>query len=263
MNEEIYINFKIISNKNENVYTEGYVTINDEDGEDVDWYFWNGNGYQSSPFFQHDEETIKGLTIEQNRDIDTFKEDYSDDALWIDTCIIQSDECENRTYVRENCTLIINEGAKMECIIKEPTDKGDFVVEVVPVFNGEKIDLTHYMVDTWEIFDPFDMNLPTSCVEDGRIYFEIRKEYFEGDEKDKETVMDEVNEEARRIYARCLTSELGIYAKYGEVMEQALDGTWDNEWLFKMSQIDGDDELEEFMDKEGFVEDLDENGWVI
>ena len=53
-------------------------------------------------------EEITGLTDIQNSEIDTFREDYSNDALWIDTCILQSEEDENRTFVRENCTIIIN-----------------------------------------------------------------------------------------------------------------------------------------------------------
>ena len=35
--EEFDVNFKIVSNKNENVYCEGYVTINYDEAEDVDW----------------------------------------------------------------------------------------------------------------------------------------------------------------------------------------------------------------------------------
>lgn len=106
--EEFDVNFKIVSNKNENVYCEGYVTINDEEAEDVDWYYWTGNGYQSIPFYHHNKEEISGLTEIQNNEIDTFIVDYSNDALWIDTCILQSEEDENRTFVRENCTIIIN-----------------------------------------------------------------------------------------------------------------------------------------------------------
>ena len=74
----------------------------------VDWYYWTGNGYQSRPFYHHNKEEITGLTDIQNNEIDTFRVDYSNDALWIDTCILQSEEDENRTFVRENCTIIIN-----------------------------------------------------------------------------------------------------------------------------------------------------------
>ena len=38
--------------------------------------------------------------------------DYADDCDWIDTVIVQSEEYENKTYVRENLTLTINEGGE-------------------------------------------------------------------------------------------------------------------------------------------------------
>ena len=38
--ETIGVEFKIVSNDNENVYIEGYVNINDEEAEDCDWYYW-------------------------------------------------------------------------------------------------------------------------------------------------------------------------------------------------------------------------------
>lgn len=110
--EEQNIYFKIISNKNKNVYCEGYVAINGEDDEDVDWYYWTDNGYQQQGIFiWHNEEEITGLTDEQYDEIDQFQLDYDEDAFWIDTVILQSEENENETYVRKNCTLIINEGA--------------------------------------------------------------------------------------------------------------------------------------------------------
>ena len=105
------INFKIMNNK---VYIEGYVTIHDEIAEDVEWNYWNGNGYQSTPFYHHNEESITGRTKEQDWEIDKFIKEYREDSLWIDTCILQSVENENKTYTRKNCTLIINNGAKME-----------------------------------------------------------------------------------------------------------------------------------------------------
>jgi len=249
------INFKILSNKNENVYLEGYININDEDAENVDWYYWTGSQYQSSPFYHHNEEEISGLTDKQNDEIDEFINDYMNDLLWIDTCILQSNENENRNHIRENCTLIINEGAKMECEIVESPERGDYMVEVIPYFNGKKIDIAYYMVDMNEEFDPWDNDLGDSVVEHGHIYFEMSKDYW--DEEFREELMEDVNEEARRIYARALTYELGIYAKYGDVMEQALDGSYENDWLFKISQFvnKSDEELDAFLREEGLIDE--------
>lgn len=254
--EEFDVNFKVVSNKNNEVYVEGFVTINDELGEDVDWFYYNGQGVPTPQMFvEHDGvDGFKGATEEQKWEVEQFRMDYGADAFWIDTCIIQSNENENRTYVRENCTLIINEGAKMECEIEEPaTYRGDWIVEVIPKFNGDKIDLVTYMVETNEEFNPYDVDDFYFEIEDGHIYFEISKDYFEDDEIDSN--MELINEEARRIFARSLTYELGIYAKYGEVMEQALDYSYDNEWLFKLSKIVGlsDDELDAFLREEGLM----------
>lgn len=101
------INFEIRSNKNENVYCEGYVTINDEEAEE--WYFYNGTGIQSRWFTHHDG-VILSPTEEQNNEINQFMVDYIDDSDWINTVIVESEEHENKKYVRENLTLIINGG---------------------------------------------------------------------------------------------------------------------------------------------------------
>ena len=106
------INFEIRSNKNKEIYSEGYVEIPyDIEAEDVDWYYWTGNGYQSRWFTHHDG-VILSPTEEQNNEVDQFMADYADDCDWIDTVIVQSEEYENKTYVRENLTLTINEGGE-------------------------------------------------------------------------------------------------------------------------------------------------------
>ena len=253
--EEFDVSFKIVSNKNENVYCEGYVTINDEDAEDVDWYYWTGNGYDSRPYYHHDSEQITGLTQEQSNEIDEFINDYMDDALWIDDAILQSDDDENGTYVRKNCTLIINEGAKMECKIEEHPEIDAYWVAVTPFFNGKRIPIMGYMDEMNIEFDPWNVNDVKSYIEHGKIFFEISKDYWDDDFK--EEVIDDVNEEARRIYAMYLTKELGIYSKYGDVMEQSMDDEYDNEWLFKMSQLvnKSDEELDTFLRQEGLIDE--------
>ena len=108
MKQTVY--FKILWNKNKNVYCEGYVDIPSDECEDeeIDWYYWTNNGYQlGMPFYWHDEEEITGMTDKQNNEINCFYNDYMEDALWIDTTIIQSNENDKNTFVREKCTLII------------------------------------------------------------------------------------------------------------------------------------------------------------
>lgn len=262
--EEFDIEFKIVSNKNENVYVEGYVTINDEEGEDVDWYYYDAQGFATPQMFiEHNGvDGFKGATEEQKWEVEQFRADYGEDAFWIDTAILQSNEDENRTYVRENCTLIINEGAKMECEIKEDIQyRGDFVVEVIPKFNGEFIQLAKYMSQNGVDFDPWYCEDDTTVIEKGHIYFEMSKDYWEGDAQDRVDRIKDVNDEARGIFAMYLTSELGIYSKYGEVMEQSIEMCPDDEFLFKLSQLinSSDDELDAFLRKEGYIDEELEN----
>lgn len=115
MTESFDVNFKIVSNRNKEVYIRGYVTINDEKGEDVDWYYYNASGFPDTQMFiEHEGVKITGATDEQKNEVEQLRNDYFEDAFWIDNAILQSEEDENRTYVRANCTLIINEGEKME-----------------------------------------------------------------------------------------------------------------------------------------------------
>lgn len=254
--EEFDVNFKIVSNKNDEIYVEGYVTINDEEAEDTDWYYWNGSGYSLQRVIWHDGVQITGATWEQGNEIAQFESALVDDDEWITDAILQSNDDENGTYVRKNITLLINDGAKMECEIKEDIQyRGDFVVEVIPKFNGEFIQLAKYMSQNGIDFDPWGCQDDTTVIEKGHIYFEMSKDYWDDDFK--EEILAEVNEEARRIYARALTSELGIYAKYGDVMEQFMDDHYENEWLFKISQFlnRSDEELDAFLRKEGLIDE--------
>ncbi|MBQ6220064.1 MAG: hypothetical protein IJH63_10005 [Methanobrevibacter sp.] len=251
--EEFDIYFKITSNKNPNMYVEGYVTINDEEATDVDWYYWKGSGYESQRVILHDEVQINGATFEQENEIWEFESDLVDDDEWITNIILQSNDDENRTYVRENLTLLINEGAKMECEIKELPCREDYLVEVIPKWNGKTInDFAEYMNEFGEKFDPWDVDDDSSYVEKGHIYFEISKDYWDVDFRDE--IIDDVNEEARRIFARILTYRLGIYAKYGDVMEQALDGDYDENWLQKLAFVT-DDNLDEFLRDQGLIDE--------
>ena len=225
--EPIRVDFKIISNRNNDVYVEGYVTINDKDAEDTDWYYYDSQGMPTSQMFvEHDGvDGFKGATDKQRWEVEQFRGDYGEDAFWIDECILQSDEDENRTHVRENLTLIINEGAKMECEIKEIETcwEYQYVVELIPRFNGELIDLAGFMDEKNIIFDPYGVGDDDAkfFIEEGHIYFEISKDWFEGDEEDKEDNLKIfINPEAENIYKQYLTSELGVYSIASRIYEE-------------------------------------------
>jgi len=249
MNETI-IEFEVTYKEN---CISGNMNINEADDEKpLNFYEYNNEEQKQFPHNPYDTDSEEWV------DYELLKETISTNPLFIQYLVDFAEENKSivlDTRTDDNIILNINEGAKMECEIKETYDfKGDYVVEIVPVFNGEKIDLVQYMGEMNEIFDPWDTN--GFCeIENRCIYFEISKDYYDADLK--EDVLNDINEEARRIFARALTRELGIYSKYGEVMEQALDDHYENGWLFKLSQMvdKSDKELDAFLRYEGYIDD--------
>lgn len=244
--EPIRIDFKIVSNRNPEVYTDGYVEINDAEAEDCDWYYYDAQGMPNTQFFvEHDGvDGFKGATDKQQWEVEQFRVDYGEDAFWIDECILQSDYDENRTYVRENLTLIINEGAEMECEVTETCD-GDYWAMLDFSFNGkslrldedlmeelaEEIDSTYAGEGRYEILDGTSIN----C--------EISKNHFgvyEDDEyyiEETESIMKEHINNAEKVFAKQLVRNLGVYGiasviyqeKHGKLDESGCD-KFANNW---------------------------------
>jgi len=225
--ESYDVSFKIVSNRNPEVYTDGYVEINDAEAEDCDWYYYDAQGMPNTQFFvEHNGvDGFKGATDKQKWEVEQFRGDYGEEDWWMTQAILESDVEENRTYVRENLTLIINEGAKMECEIKEIETcwEYQYVVELIPRFNGELIDLAGFMDEKNIIFDPYGVGDDDAkfFIEEGHIYFEISKDWFEGDEEDKEDNLKIfINPEAENIYKQYLTSKLGVYGIASRIYEE-------------------------------------------
>lgn len=251
--ESYDVNFKIVSNKNENVYCEGYVTINDEEAEDVDWYFWDGSQYNSQVKVHHDGVKISGATIEQENEIAQFKSDWMEDGIWIDACILQSEYDENRTYVRKDITLIINDGAKIECAICEPaTYRGDYVVELIPKYNGYSIrkEFVKYIEENNLCFDPYGVGEDEFSIENGHFYFEICKSYFE-DDSEKLTALKPVIEDVQCIFQALLFSQIEFE---NDVFEQSLDSDLleHDELFYLYLWANGELTAEQFADKNGY-----------
>lgn len=242
---EEYVSFKLESKEDSRIYFAGEVDINTIDDTDGgDWSYEQNDG----TYGHHIPSYWK-----TSEDLSDAFHDLLNSIDWED---FQQSLCdftkENRTFDCGEYLLHINEGAKMECEIVEREDIADFFVEVIPVFNGEKIDIVTFITETHEVFNVWNSEDNHSYCENGHLYFEMSKDYW--DEYFKEELIEDVNEELRRIYARCLTYELGVYAKYGEQIEQSLDDSYDNEWLFKLSQLN-DDNLESFLQNEVFIYD--------
>ena len=255
--EPFDVDFKVVSNKNPNIYVKGYVTINGEEDEDIDWYFYNGQGFITRYMFIEHEgvDGFKGATEEQKWEVEEFRQNYGKDSFWIDTCIAQSEEYENRTYVRKDVTLIINEGAKMELVCKTNYDPNDFsfgdrnfYALMSFKFNGEtiewdkdllteladEIDSTYAGEDRYKIIDNQTIEIE---IYDG--YDNDLEEYvgLSGhNEESRELIEDHLND-AKNIYKQQLTRNIGVYGiaagiyeeKYGKLNEGDRD-KFANNW---------------------------------
>ena len=227
--ESYDVSFKIVSNRNPEVYTEGYVTINDEEAEDVDWYYYDAQGMATSQMFvEHDGvDGFKGATDKQRWEVEQFKGDYGEDAFWIDECILQSDDDENKTHVRENLTLIINEGAEMECEVTETND-GDYWGILDFKFNGKRLGLDEDLME--ELAENIDSTYAQEeryeILNDTSIACEISKNHY-GVYEDDEYYIEETNdvmkshiEDAKKVFAKQLVRNLGVYSIASRIYEE-------------------------------------------
>ena len=111
--EEKTIYFVVKFEKNPNVLISGYVDINDELAEDVDWYFYDRNGMPSPQrFIEHlGIDGFKGATQEQEFEVDEFDNLYCSEIGVVNDIILQCKETEK--YTVERCGMIFEvEGAR-------------------------------------------------------------------------------------------------------------------------------------------------------
>lgn len=246
MNE--WINFKLINKGDSRLYLKGEWDITDYD-EDIDngtWEYEQNNGLMESHIPSYWKVDGENLSEEFSHFIDSI-----DWAEFREMLLLNADK--NKSFDCGDYILHINEGAKMECEIYEPEYQGEYIVEIIPRFNGEQIDIVGYMNETNDVFNPFNEN--TSFIEDNRIYFEMSKSYWDNDAEERNDLMTAINDESRRLYSQSLSKELGIYAKYGETTEQLFESDYSDEWLYKVVQHlnDSDEELHEFLKEEGLI----------
>ena len=236
--EQIRVDFKIVSNRNPEVYTDGYVDINDAEAEDTDWYYWNGSGYDSHRIIWHDGVEITGATVEQSNEIAEFESDLMDEVDWTTDVILQSDEDENRTYVRENLTLIINEGASFEVEIckYEPLDfytnysnafeiGRQYFMTFKPKYNGESVvNIIKEYLEYGILEHPYTYNTITANTpkmnEDqadfnkDSIAMEVPKSCFEWEDDYEEEMVDEILSEFKdaleSAYRKALVRRIGV-----------------------------------------------------
>ena len=250
--EPIRVDFKIVSNRNDEVYIEGYVNINDAEAEDVDWYYYDAQGMATSQMFvEHNGvDGFKGATDKQKWEVEQFRGDYGEDAFWIDEVILQSDEDENKTHVRENLTLIINEGATFEVEIckYEPLDfytnysnafeiGRQYFMTFKPKYNGESVvDLIKEYLEygilehpyTYDMItantpkyneSPADFNKDSIAMEVPKICFKWEDDYEEDTVDD---ILSEFKDALESAYRKALIREVGVAGIASSMYEEKL-----------------------------------------
>jgi len=250
--EAFDVSFKVVSNRNHNVYVEGYVTINDENAEDVDWYYLDAQGIpQNQMFVEHDGvDGFAGATDEQEWEVEQFRSDYGEDAFWIDNCILQSDADENRTHVRKNCTLIINEGAKFEVEIckYDPVDfytnystaleiGRQYFMTFKPKYNGESVvNIIEEYLEYGILENPYTydiittktpkMNQEQADFNKDSIAMEVPKSCFEWEDDYEEDMVEEILSEYKdsleSAYRKALVRRIGIFGIASSMYEEKL-----------------------------------------
>lgn len=249
------IKFKIISNKNENIYQEGYVEIPKDIEEMPEWFYYDQQGFAIPRVFTHHDDVELTATDEQIAEVEEFNEAIMDEIDFINDAILTADEDENRTYVSNNITIIVNDGAKMELVCKINYDPNDltfgdmnFYALISFKFNGktikwdedllielaDEIDSTYAGEDRYKIINNQTIEIE---IYDG--YDEDLKEYvgLSGhNEESRELIKDHL-EDAEHIYKQQLTRNIGVYGiaaniyeeKYGKLNEGDRD-KFANNW---------------------------------
>ena len=112
------ISFEIIYGKNQEIHQNGYVEVPDDVNEDVEWFYYDKQGFaQPREFTHHDGIGITqiGATDEQQAEVDKFLQLVNVDLVdWVVDTIVTSEEDENETYMKGDLIVHINDGCQFE-----------------------------------------------------------------------------------------------------------------------------------------------------
>lgn len=166
------IKFKIISNENKKIYQEGYVEVPEAVEEIPEWFYYDQNGFAIPRVFTHHDEigiTQIGATDEQEADIEEFNRIIMDEIDFINDAILNAEEDENRTYIRNDITIIVNDGFDVElvCIKKIGDDWGGnnllfrYNIKKLPLDSDEDINEKLYYINKrcdfeWRHYESYD-----------------------------------------------------------------------------------------------------------
>lgn len=245
MNEKI-IEFECIRN---DVKISGWMNIEDADCEHP-LNFYDQQGLECGTRVPQNPYNIDN-NYEYWSDYEMLKEAFQSDDLFIQNLVDFADE--NKTLDCGDYILTINDGAKMECVIEDASEFGEYFVKVAPFFNGEKKSDLVSFIDEHDDFDPYFGFEGDYKIINNELIFEISKDYFDEDEREEQ--IEIILEEFRRIFARELAYELSVFAKYGEQIEEYVECMVSDKNLFKLSQVT-EGNLEEFLIDEGIIEEL-------
>lgn len=239
------IEFEIIYAKNDNVHQDGFVEVPEDVEKFPEWFYVGNDGMpQPREFTHHDEIGIDqiGATEEQLAEIEHFKmQIHVEFPDYVNEVILTADEDEHRTCVKGDLIININGGAKLEWEIKQDPQYEEYVVELIPSFNGKDISsaLIEQLEHDDETFDPYYIDGDeVYFVENGHIFFEMSKDFWE-DEAGKTYNTNLITETIKGIFQKWLVREIGVYGIAHRVIEEQLieeddfrkfDDSYKSEW---------------------------------
>ena len=151
------IRFEIIYAKNHNIHQNGYVEVPDDESEEVEWFYYNQEGFEQPREFTHHDSigiTQIGATDEQQAEIDRFLELVNVDLVdWVTDTIVISEEDENETYFKGNLIIHINDGGQFDWTDFEIWCGDVEVMGIAPVNTGKP---EWYTWDGFECYDDFE-----------------------------------------------------------------------------------------------------------
>lgn len=210
------INFKIISNKNENIYQYGYVEVPEDVEEMPEWFYYDQNGFAIPRAFTHHDEiglTQISATDEQESDIEEFNRIIMDEIDFINDAILNAEEDENKKYVHNDITIIVNDGAKFEVEFEDYNSDWhcDYYMAFTLKYNGETVFLDEdvYFQDPYT-YEHYKIGEDV-LFENGAYIVEIPKGYWEDDEWDGNEIIKEYKTSFKRAYVLSLVRELSVY----------------------------------------------------
>lgn len=250
---EFSINYKL----NPQIHQDGYVEIPENEDEEPNWYYYDSNGFiTTTETTIHDGIRIEGATYEQETELDRFYTITHFDLVdWVDGLILESSEDEDEFWVKGDLIVKINDGAKVSWDYFE-TDKGAYVIDVRPLYNGYPMgnEFISYMEENGIVLDPYMLEEDTSCVENGHIFFEISKGFFDPKEEEIEKNQQVVENDLQIIFQGYLFSKILKTGFENDIFEQSLDSDLleQNELFDLYCWANGKMTAEQFADRNGY-----------